>query len=455
MQKTAYTFPERCRNVLEGHRVLFRFFFRDGAALFGEVATAWDRPTTVDAPKGVVAAPSTWLTFDRATIDGYNQRYETAKLRLRELVRNRGDFGPNYLVPLFAVRIATVIAAAFFGFWATLCTSVLQFVAAPYSFYAAVAAWWGMVPFYVMHFLTFAGLQTGTWLLGRRFPIVAHYTRIPVSLALIGVWFAVDQLTCLVLSFWSPVGKPVRVSPKRFLQSVAYGFLNAKTYWLVLLLCLRGFQVDLLALALYALMPGRVHGLGYVLWRRILPRHFLHHTFANAMFYHYHRTVHLPGPYNEGHRHHHYLPDATPFDAHMHGTGMPEEWLKLMTEISVGLATGLMPWSFTWGALKQSFGNKLGHTRVEGERPVLDNFHVNHHQKHFKNFGFVSFPLDLLFGTELGDVSSLGNMTTPGVRCTKRVEAERYVLVIEPATNPVDAARFTASSTSDPVTVPA
>ena len=53
------------------------------------------------------------------------------------------------------------------------------------------------------------------------------------------------------------------------------------------------------------------------------------------MFYHYHRTVHLPGPYSEGHRHHHYLADATPFDAHMHGTGMPEEWFKPMTEISV------------------------------------------------------------------------------------------------------------------------
>jgi hypothetical protein len=183
--------------------------------------------------------------------------------------------------------------------------------------------------------------------------------------------------------------------------------------------------------ALYSLIPARVHGLGYVVWKRILPR-----TFSNTMFYHYHRTVHLPGPYNEGHRHHQYLPDATPFDAHMHGTGMPEEWLKLMTEISICLATGLMPWSFTWGAIKQSLGNKIGPARIEGERPALDNFHVNHHHKHFKNFGYVDFPLDLLFGTELGDVSSLGTVEAAGVRCTRRVDAERYVLVIEPATNP-------------------
>ena len=189
----------------------------------------------------------------------------------------------------------------------------------------------------------------------------------------------------------------MRVSPKRFFQSVGYGFLNCKTYWLILLLCLRGMQVDLLALVLYACLPGFVHGVLYRVFARILPRYFLHHTFPSAIFYHYHRTVHLPGPYSEGHRHHHYLADATPFDAHMHGTGMPEEWFKLMTEISVCLLTGLMPWSFTWGAIKQSLENKLGHTRIEAEHPVLDNFHVGHHQKHFKNFGFAAFPLRSAF----------------------------------------------------------
>ena len=252
MEKKVYTMPERCRNVLEGHRLLFGFFFRDGGALLRAVASAWDNPVTVAAPAGVAAAPATWLTFKRETVDGYNQRYEKIKARLRELVHNRGHFGPSYLVPLFAVRIATVVAAAFFGFWATFFTSALQFVVAPYSFFAAVAAWWGMVPFYAMHFAAFAVLQTGTHLLGTRFPIVAHYTRIPISLGFIGVWIAADQLICLALSFWTPIGKPVRVSPKRVFQSVGYGFLNCKTYWLILLLCLRGTQVDLLALVLYA-----------------------------------------------------------------------------------------------------------------------------------------------------------------------------------------------------------
>ena len=312
---------QQLRNTVEGHGLLFRFMFRDGRALIAEVATAWDNPVTVQSPAGVV----TRLSVRRSVIDGYNQRYENAKLQLRKLVRTRGLFGPYYLAPIFAVRILTVIAAAFFGFWATFATSLLQFVVAPYSFFAAVAAWLGILPFYVIHFVYFAVIQAGTWLVYSHYPIAAHYLRIPITLTFIGIWFAVDQLSCFVLLFWTPAGPPVPVPPKQVLKSIAYGFLNAKTYWLILLLCLRGFRVDLLALGIYAFMPRIIGELAHGVFRRILPPYTLHHTFANTMFYHYHRMVHLPGPYNEGHRHHHYLPDATAFDAHMHGTGMPED----------------------------------------------------------------------------------------------------------------------------------
>ena len=104
-----------------------------------------------------------------------------------------------------------------------------------------------------------------------------------------------------------------------------------------------------------------------------------------------------------------------------------------MTELGVALLTGLMPWSFTHGAIKQSLLNRLGHTRIHGEDPVGENFHVNHHLKHFKNFGFVFFPLDMLFGTELGDVSGLGHFSKDRIRCTREEEGEHYVLVTKPA----------------------
>jgi len=423
----------RIMNIIEAHRLLFAFLFRDGWSLLGEVASAWDKPKKTDVPGGPAGARITQYEIRRDVVDEYNQRFDELRRRLRKLVHNRRHFGRAYLAPLLAIRILTVVAAAMFGFLATFLVSASQFVVAPYSFFAAFAAWLGMVPYYVIHFATFAVLQLGTWGVYSHFPIVARYLRIPITPALIVLWIAVDQLVCLLFCFWTPIGRPVRYSPTRIMQSVGYGFLNCKTYWLVLLVALRGFQIDILALVIYAVIPYRIKARAARVLNPALPGGVLHGTFSSAMFYHYHRMVHLPGPYNEGHRHHHYLQDATPFDAHMHGSGMPEEWFKLMTEISVCSLTGLMPWSFALSSIQQSLGNKIGHTRIDSPHPVLDNFHVNHHKKHFKNFGFSTLPLDLLLGTECGDVSRLDNTGKGDLRCTKRTNGRHYLLVIGPA----------------------
>jgi sterol desaturase/sphingolipid hydroxylase (fatty acid hydroxylase superfamily) len=82
------------------------------------------------------------------------------------------------------------------------------------------------------------------------------------------------------------------------------------------------------------------------------------------------------------------------------------------------------------GTITQSLCNRLGHTRIEGEHPILDNFHVNHHAKHVRNFGFSTLPLDLLMGTECGDVSRLD--VIGGTRCAKLTEGKAYVLDIRP-----------------------
>lgn len=424
---------QRIMSVIEGHRLLFGFLFRDGWSLFSEVARSWDNLETIEATAGTVRSHSKQYVVKRDVIDGYNQRYDQLKVHLRRLVHYRGHFGRGYLVPLFAIRICTVIAAAMFGFLPMFLVSLLQFVVAPYSFFAAFAAWLGIWPFYVIHFAFFAVLQLATRGVYTQYPGIAHYLRVPITPLLIVGWIAIDQLICLLLCFWTPIGAPVHRSPKRILQSVGYGFLNCKTYWLVLLLALQGFHIDVLALAIFAVIPNRVKRKVAGVLKPVLPAGSLHSTFPATMFYHYHRMVHLPGAYNEGHRHHHYLADATPFDAHMHGTGMPEEWFKLMTEISICLLTGLMPWSFTPSSIKQSLVNKIGHTRIDAPHPVFDNFHVNHHAKHFKNFGYAAVPLDLLMGTEFGDVSRLDNSTKPGVRCTKHTNPTDYTLVVATA----------------------
>ncbi len=412
---------------IDNQRQLFRFLILDGWMLLREVASAWDRPHLTQTDHGT---PATSYAFRRDVIDRYNQRYEELKHHLKRTVAVRGLFGSAFIAPLFVIRLACVVTAATTGFFWTFAVSLLQFVVAPYSFFAAVAAWLGVLPFYVIHFTLFAILQTGTALVFNRYPWLAAYLQLPITPLLIVGWIAVDQVVCLVLCFWTPVGRPAPMRPLRVLQSVGYGFINCKTYWLVLLLSLRGLPIDLLALGVYACIPHRVIMRGARLLQPVLPPGSRHWTFPSAMFYHYHRAVHLPGPYVHGHRHHHYLLDSTPFDADMHGSGMPEEWLKLMTEISVCLATGLMPWSFTHATIWQSLKNRVGHARIQGEHPILDNFHVNHHTRHVRNFGYAALPLDLVMGTAYGDVSRMDNFDNGRTRCTLHTEPDQYVLEI-------------------------
>ena len=231
-----------------------------------------------------------------------NRRTPAIRSLVRETVLTPADF----ILPLFLIRIACVISAATASFAVTFAISLLQFIVAPYSFFAAFAAWLGVVPFYIIHFITFAVLQFGTSVVFAQYPVLGNYLRLPITPALIAAWIVVDQLSCLLLLFWTPVGRPARVPLGRALQSVGYGFINCKTYWLILLLSLRGMPIDLLALGIHALIPFHLIMRGAKLLTPVLPPGARHWTFPSAMFYHYHRMVHLPGAYVQAHRHHHF-----------------------------------------------------------------------------------------------------------------------------------------------------
>lgn len=114
---------------------------------------------------------------------------------------------------------------------------------------------------------------------------------------------------------------------------------------------------------------------------------------------------------------------------------MPEEWLRLVTEVTMTLLTGLVPHSFSTETMKASYYNRVGHTRLQGEHPIYDNFHVNHHSHFQKNFGQLYPPVDLLMGTEHGDVSTLETPKHDRYICTREETAESYVLDIRLQTN--------------------
>ncbi len=67
-----------------------------------------------------------------------------------------------------------------------------------------------------------------------------------------------------------------------------------------------------------------------------------------ALFYHQHRLAHLPAVYPHAHKFHHHLPDACAFDAHIYGSGAPEEYFLLLAETVVAACLGCCPPSLSW-----------------------------------------------------------------------------------------------------------
>jgi sterol desaturase/sphingolipid hydroxylase (fatty acid hydroxylase superfamily) len=412
------------KKIISGHVLLFRFYLHEGMPLLREMAKTFNR---LDAKNGR-------YLFSRKIADRYNARYEELRWQLKSLHGGGSRFVPTLLVPVFAIRILCVLAAAFSSIAGVFGGLLLQLIVAPYSLFAGVAAWGLVVPAYVVHYLQFGILQIATSILFFCFPSLSPYCHVVVGWPLILLCFLVDQVQCLCFClFWTPIGKPIEYPVRRIVQSMWYGFLNCKTYWLVLLLCLRGTELDLLAIVAFALTPVKLRSYVVTFAKRLLPYPSLHWTWSSSMFYHYHRMVHLPAVYNQSHRPHHFLHDSTPFDANLYGSGLPEEWLKLATEISLAVFVGLVPHSFSPATIRASIVNRIGHTRLRDKHPPGGNFHVDHHSHYQKNFGIVFPPLDLILGTEHGDVSFVWTETIRFI-CTKTVEPGAYVLHLRPWT---------------------
>ena len=184
-----------------------------------------------------------------------------------------------------------------------------------------------------------------------------NYT-IEIDEKFIFYFFVVDFLVCLFLTFYSPIGKTKRMPISRILQSILYGFINTKSYFVILLFLSRGVKLPIFLWIIEAIFPitEKLNSL----FQRILGA-----TWP-VIFYNQHRVAHLPFVYNDAHKFHHYLHDSSPFDAHLYGTGAPEEWHSLMAELFTSFYLGCIPPSLSFYVLKNSWYDKVAHTRKEG-----------------------------------------------------------------------------------------
>jgi hypothetical protein len=315
----------------------------------------------------------------------YNLAIKKMGEELRQLEDNRPETFALGMIFFFIIRCLCVVFAYYNSLQWTIIMSVIQFMILPYSFFVSLAKLIELFPpLFMSSMLVFPCLEYLKSLIMADF---LDYT-LTINNNFIMIFFAIDQILCLICTFATPRGKSAPMTFQRVMKSVFFGFINTKSYFFILLFLLRGVKISLFVWVLDAALniSGRIS----LIMNGSIPC-------WEILFYHQHRIAHLPYVFQDAHKFHHYLSDTSPFDAHIYGSGAPEEWHCLMLELLPSFFLGTIPPSLTFHVLKISWSNKVAHTRkLDGNNG--ENQHADHHLFHVKNYCWYP-PLEMYMQT--------------------------------------------------------
>ena len=359
------------------------------------------------------------IVVDRSYLDDYEMGIAKLTNRLRQLWNSTTTNGMTPTIEyttkqtmMWLVRFATIAAAVISGsIEATFFVSLIQFLLLPYSLsislaYGIETILWG----YLHHLLLYPFLVAIT----QQFIPYRYQLTITITPSFMVVFLVADQLLCVLCLFWVPKGTPKPIQRRKIVDSVTYGFLNCKTYYLILLPLCFGVEVPV-----WPWVLDFCFGITNIVFQRTT-------DVLEPLFYTIHRLGHLPHVYSDSHRFHHHLHDSTAFDAHIFGSGVTEEWLLLVLDAALALCPRYStPGCFNPHLLKLSWYDKCYfHTRVETQHELDElNFHADHHTYHNKNFG-ASYAFEMFMNTHPKD---LGNEQIYQNYIIRRVEDANHI----------------------------
>jgi len=340
------------------------------------------------------------LSLPTAFAEDLNGQFKTLTAQmLKEL--GEPDF-PVILAWSFAVRVFQCLVTFMLGWRCGLSAGLLQFVVAPLSLTGAFIRLLTNVSDCVLHYACSFIAAEALSSIARALPIGLKSPTVTIDVYFLACFFIVDFLLNVLVHMNTSESFGFR----RMASHVVYGTFNTKTYFLVVLGALLGFELDLAVVCLGSLLTKAAIKYGVYGWLLRVSKW----PCFPICFYIEHRIGHLPVVYQNAHKMHHYLHDSTAFDAHIYGSGMNEEYFWILAEtIPCILAPSLFfPYFLNFETLYQSWTNKGAHTRTE-EGVGLDNlgcfdednYHADHHTLHRANFGSSTGALlDFYFGTE-------------------------------------------------------
>ena len=357
------------------------------------------------------------LSVPKEASETYNLYYTKTQEALRNIHRGKTNWSFKQLQwMLFSIRFLSIIVLLFSWNWNVyLClfVSSLQFIIAPYSLFVATSFFIAVLNDLILgHYISMFLIS---WIANIAFggidiqnSTIGQYFYIPITANFIVVFLIVDQILCYIATnLPTGGGVPQKISWSKMMKHAAYGFINCKTYQILLLSYLCNFgnnENSFYYINIWILLIDYIFGLSKKI-SIMLSKASLHWA---GLFYHQHRIAHLPIVYQSAHKFHHYLHDTTAFDAHIYGIGMPEEFFVLwIGEIVLSNLFGVPPFSFNFFVIQMSWWNKWGHVRGQRDKEGRNN-HANHHTLHSKNFGIFNILLDLYFGTNQTDGLEVG-----------------------------------------------
>ena len=226
------------------------------------------------------------LTVDKSFVDGYNRGIDDMKEHVKKL------WGPSAHVDYRAkqilfwlVRFATVAAACQDQdqddktLQRVLLVSLLQFIVLPYSL--SIALGYGLETVFVAY-TGHAIVQSIFTALTNAFVPETYNITVTISPTFLVAFLIIDQLLCVYTLFRTPIGPVEKMPVKRIWQSVWYGFLNCKTYYLVLLPITYGTKIALIPWILDCCL-----GLSKLISNATT-------AYWSVLFYHAHRIGHIP-----------------------------------------------------------------------------------------------------------------------------------------------------------------
>jgi hypothetical protein len=172
----------------------------------------------------------------------YDRDLDTLRADLRGR-HGAQELGPGRVGGVFLVRLAT-LAAAWYGHGAlAFALSLLQFLPCPYSLPVSLAMALALAPpIFLPHYVAQGALQAAGATLA---PLLGNTTSaalVPAALTMtlsgraVAALMVLDQLACGYCQYFVVPSLPV--PPRKMLGHVVWGFVNCKTYSLVILLFL-------------------------------------------------------------------------------------------------------------------------------------------------------------------------------------------------------------------------